>query len=125
MKKSAIAWAAVLALALTSCGNAPSKAPETEQKTTVETLHMLGIEQGDVVYEDFSDEEIGLSDYSERRLLYEIDETTATARPVCAVPLRSPLATLSVSMRTRSITRSTLARVATTGLAAKCRQARA
>ena len=86
MKKSAIAWAAVLALALTSCGNAPSKAPETEQKTTVETLHMLDIEQGDVVYEDFSDAEIGLSDYSERRLLYEIDETTATARPVCAVP---------------------------------------
>ena len=44
MKKSAIAWAAVLALALTSCGNAPSEAPETEPKTTVETLHVLGIE---------------------------------------------------------------------------------
>ena len=86
MKKSAIVWAALLALALTSCGNAPSKTPETEPETTVETLHMLGMEQGDVVYEDFSDGEIGLSDYSERRLLYAIDETTATARPVCAVP---------------------------------------
>ena len=35
MKKSAIVWTALLALALTSCGNAPSKTSETEPETTL------------------------------------------------------------------------------------------
>ena len=98
MKKSAIAWAALLALALTSCGNAPSKTPETEPETTLAkqqtetqpqqaigkgTVSMLDKSDGDTYYHAFQDWEIGKESASNSAIIYSIDMNSGEAHPVC------------------------------------------